>query len=193
MSDKYRLFTAVEIDSSCRKRLESAVRQLKQTGLFGSHSVKWVEPENMHITLNFLGDTDESEILQICRCMDQAAQTTPVFDLGLAGLGQFGRGRVVFADVVTGGEEFGELSRKLTKKFTAMGFSPPQKQYKGHLTICRAKKNPLKKPALNILEGFRNKNFGLFSVFLLNLYSSRLTSAAPVYTLMHSSRLSGAK
>jgi RNA 2',3'-cyclic 3'-phosphodiesterase len=192
MSNKYRLFTAVDIDSSCRKRVLSAIQELKECGYFDEEHVKWVEKENMHITLNFLGDSDETQIPDICRLMDAAAAETPVFDMSVEGLGQFGRGRVIFADLVSGEEHLRNLHRKLTERLQNIGFSSPQKPYKGHLTLCRARKKQIKKQALEVLEGVRNKNFGLFSVFFINLYSSRLTSAGPEYTLIHSSRLSEA-
>ena len=84
-----RLFIAVEIDEAVRRGLGALQRALTAPA---AH-IKWVRPENMHLTLAFLGDTEPDVAAQVKALMDQAAAAMAPLTVEVAGLGFFGSPR----------------------------------------------------------------------------------------------------
>src|SRR5881296_2667062 len=98
MPNRIRTFIAVEIDRSVRKQLEKLQEALAPT----ARDVKWVEPENIHLTLNFLGDVDEREVYAVCKTVQEIVAGRPAFEISVAGFGGFpnaNRPRVIWAGV----------------------------------------------------------------------------------------------
>src|SRR5438477_564251 len=70
--------------------------------------VKWVEPENLHVTLLFLGEVDEREVPAVCRAVEAVARQTPAFPMTVAGLSAFPtvrRPRTLIVPVTEGSAE----------------------------------------------------------------------------------------
>ena len=82
---KLRTFVAVSIPDDVRSRALAAARQLAAV----APDVKWVEPQSLHWTLNFLGNVDQREIAEICATVAEAALEHEPFDLELCGAGAF--------------------------------------------------------------------------------------------------------
>jgi len=81
-----RLFIALALPRSLRRSLERL--QNMQHGIYG---VRWVPPANMHLTLRFLGDTQESRLDDLNAALQRLA--APAFELTLRGAGEFGHGQ----------------------------------------------------------------------------------------------------
>ena len=77
MQRTVRTFIAVEISSEVRSRAARLISQLEATGA----NVRWVKPEQMHLTLKFLGDVDLREIPEVCAAVSQATADVPPFSL----------------------------------------------------------------------------------------------------------------
>src|SRR5437764_15200284 len=82
---RVRTFIGVEIGADTRKRAVALQQQLART----DPTVKWADPGGMHVTLLFLGDVDELEVLTVCRAVKEVAGREPPFQLRVAGLGAF--------------------------------------------------------------------------------------------------------
>src|SRR5262245_4784831 len=123
-----RLFTAIEIPATIRQPLS-----LIRAPLSGA---KWIEPENMHITLRFAGDLDG-------RTADEFAQTlagvcaTPL-PVMIAGVGAFGGRdpRVLWAGVETS-EGLNALYRANDRAARAAGLEPVERNFRPHVTLAR--------------------------------------------------------
>src|SRR5438034_642211 len=74
---RIRTFIAVDVGAEVRKRAAALQQQLTKTGA----EVKWVAPDQMHLTLLFLGDVDELEVLKVCRAVQEVAGREPPFPL----------------------------------------------------------------------------------------------------------------
>ena len=75
MKKTLRTFVAVEISRPIRARAGELIALLSGT----TADVKWVEPHNLHLTLKFLGDVHERDIIEVCRAVEQgAAEKAPI-------------------------------------------------------------------------------------------------------------------
>jgi len=89
-----RLFCAVEIDETVRRRLLEFQDELR-----GAAGIKWVAPENLHITIKFLGDVEASRVPRVAAALAEAASSVPPFEISIRGAGAFpglSRPRVVW-------------------------------------------------------------------------------------------------
>ena len=77
MKQTIRTFVAVKMNSAVRDCAAELIDQLREAPV----DVKWVEPENMHLTLKFLGEVDSREVHEVCRAVEQAADGVAPFEL----------------------------------------------------------------------------------------------------------------
>ncbi len=161
-----RLFIGLELPVSIQNRLEPLCSGLKD--------VRWVAPENMHITLSFIGDIAEgaAEDLHEKLC----GLSFEPFELSLAETGCFesrGRARAVWADVKGDVEALHRLHHKIQLAVETAGLTPERRKYKPHVTLGWLKGTPLEKlqafmSAHNTLKtsAFRVSHFSLFQSHL---------------------------
>jgi 2'-5' RNA ligase len=157
-----RLFTALEIPSE----IGQSMAQLRG-GLPGA---RWVDPENYHLTLRFIGDIDDALADEIADLLGQVARRK--FSLRIDGLDTFGgsKPRAVFAAVqpVT---ELVDLQAEHERIMQRVGLEPERK-YKPHVTLARLRDTSSRQVAdfLSLRLPFRSP---AFSVSRFVLYSSR--------------------
>ena len=61
-----RCFVAIDIDEHCRNELKKLVRSLRDGIIARSGDIKWVRVDSIHITLKFLGEIDDNELVKVC-------------------------------------------------------------------------------------------------------------------------------
>src|SRR5262245_7720701 len=86
---RLRTFLAVELDRAVRARCVALQQALGRSGA----DVKWVEPDNLHLTLLFLGEVDEREVPAVCRCVAAACAGQAAFTASVEKVGFFGNPR----------------------------------------------------------------------------------------------------
>src|ERR1700756_326576 len=86
---RIRTFLAIDVGPEIRERLVSLQQDLATI----QTEVKWVEPENLHLTLLFLGEVDQREIIDICRAAQKAVAALPAFTMSVEGVGCFPNAR----------------------------------------------------------------------------------------------------
>jgi len=167
-----RLFTALEIPSEI---VQSMARL--RGGLPGA---RWVEPENYHLTLRFIGDVDDALAEEIADLLSKVAR--PAFDLRIDGLDSFGgnRPRAVVA-AVSAVAELVELQAEHERIMQRVGLEPDRK-YKPHVTLARLRDTSSRQVAdfLSIRQPFRSPPF---SVSRFVLYSSRASMGGGPYVV----------
>lgn len=172
-----RLFLAVEISESIRARLVEL-----QRGLPGK--LKLVEPENIHVTLKFLGETPEARAAEVQGALKGLG--APAFESEAKGVGVFpspGNPRVLWAGVDRGAAEFVALSREVDRLLALLGF-PREKRFVPHSTLARVKfMDGAGRARLRaLLEAHRETAFGEWRVESVVLKRSVLTPRGPVYS-----------
>jgi 2'-5' RNA ligase len=177
-----RLFFAVDIDRATNARVNETIARLK--GI--DPSVKWVRPENHHITVYFFGETDETTKDSIDRIVEKAAAGIGAFPVRVGGISAFpsvDRPRVLWIGVENPGGELAKMhesirvsirSEKLPVNAEERGFTP-------HLTIGRVRER-CAPPLIREVKRSAEAAFGEFEVGAAVLYRSVLGREGPVYT-----------
>lgn len=130
-----RLFLAVDLSVDDRTALATVLQPLLP--LPG----RPVPPENWHITLRFLGGTDEVVADRLVYTLDEALTGGP-FDIRLAGLGAFPQPRrasVLWMGVEDDGGRLAELNRICESVVRTVGFDPEGRPFHAHLTLSRVR------------------------------------------------------
>ena len=136
----YRLFVAIEIPQAAKLALGAAQEQLGG----GQAAVKWVAPEQIHLTLRFLGDTNSQQLPQIGAAMHKALANHQPIQLQLAAIGAFPsllRPSVVWAGVGGATAALHRAQSSLEQEFVAIGFAREEREFRAHLTLGRVRRD----------------------------------------------------
>ncbi|MCK9573291.1 MAG: RNA 2',3'-cyclic phosphodiesterase [Candidatus Omnitrophica bacterium] len=174
-----RLFIAIDIPENLKEKLRVVSAKLKKCDL----DAKWVNSENIHMTLKFLGETQEEQIEKIKNIAASIACQFSKLELNTGGFGFFpneNSPRIFF--ISTDKEEIlKNISLKLEDKLEGLGF-PKEGRFKPHLTIARFR---TKKNIARLKDEIKNISIeGKFMASELILFKSMLTPAGPVYEKM---------
>lgn len=185
-----RAFLALDIPAAVRDALAEVQRQLDAPDA----RIRWVAPENLHVTLKFLGDVADEQVAEVLAAAEQVAgHLGPIpFDLrGIRLVPPRGRVRMVWAEIddKTGG--ISALHEQIEPALGALGFEPDAREFKPHITLGRIKfvrdHDALRRSA----EPYTDENFGPALASDLVTYSSRLTPSGPIYTPLAKAALTG--
>jgi len=176
----FRAFIAVEVG----ERIDWAPLRAELAGL--DRGIRPVRPEHLHVTLRFLGDTDEALVGAIERAMRAAVEGVPPFSVGLDGVGAFPtprKARVVWLGM-TGAEPLGRIASSLERAVVELGFEPEGRPFRPHLTCARVKSSGSGDRLAELVDRWRGHHFGEVRVDAIELKRSVLTPQGPVYTTM---------
>jgi 2'-5' RNA ligase len=184
-----RLFAAIDIDSQIRDRIEQIQRQLQRDLNLRGREVKWVRPDQMHLTLKFLGEVRDEMVTDVCQTVTQTAAQCGNFDLHIRGLGVFGRpARVVWVGTEPN-PALAALQTAMDSGFEKIGWDREQRPFAGHLTVCRVKTAAAGKKLADAVDPWQDEVFGTVWVDKVVLYESRLSSAGPEYSAVCTAQL----
>lgn len=129
-----RLFAGIKLEPKDALRALATDLQRELRG----ERIRWVRLENMHLTVEFFGETAEDRIPEIDRALAQAATATPAFAMALGGLGTFGgtrQPRVLWLGVQSDGLQ--TLHANTAAALREHGWQPETRPYAPHLTLGR--------------------------------------------------------
>ncbi|MEJ5342027.1 MAG: RNA 2',3'-cyclic phosphodiesterase [Thermogutta sp.] len=191
MKSKVRTFIAVEVDEGVRSRASKLIKQLRQSGA----DVTWVAPENMHLTIKFLGDVDYRDVYHVCRAVEECVATVEPFTVEIRGVGAFPsleRPRVIWLGVDLGAAEMEALNERVESALSAIGFPREGRKFHAHLTLGRVRKSGRAVEHLvAMLREYQDVEFGPTTVDQLVIFSSELLPTGPVYEPMGHAELKG--
>jgi 2'-5' RNA ligase len=176
-----RLFVAVEITEEIRKKLAEFQDTLKKADA----DVGWVAPENLHITLKFIGSIDEEEIGAVINIIKDSVIHIKSFDLDYTGAGTLPtekNPRVIFADVIDAGGILAKIHERLDNQFMALGVEHEDRKFTAHLTVGRIKTRRNVRKLLENIYSYDGFNFGSERVTQVVLMKSDLSPEGPIYT-----------
>lgn len=120
-----RLFAAIELDDAVRQAIQREQRRLERIASEGRSALRWVGPDQLHLTLAFLGEVPESRATMasqaLCRPLHESC-----FEMGFGGLGLFpplGAPRVLWLGVTRGSLEVIDTQREVMKRLEGAGVS----------------------------------------------------------------------
>ena len=177
-----RLFVAVEIPQEIRKVLSAIIEKISSVG-----GVKWVEIENTHLTLLFLGEQEEASLPAIVDSLRMAAKPLISFQIKLGGFGAFPNFRnpkTFFVPVKEGEKSLENLVERLSVALQERKISFGLKPFHGHVTLGRSKTLKGLPVVLDSLSGSLPELLGEMNVQHFVLFQSRLTEKGPIYTAL---------
>jgi RNA 2',3'-cyclic 3'-phosphodiesterase len=183
-----RLFVAIKIKPE--DRLILAIRKIKEDLV--ADNIKWVNENNLHITLKFLGDTPDKDVSLITRNLRNSLVGTGRFNFCIEGFGYFGNSR--FPRVLWLGIEDKEQLQKLYTHINRglENFGTPEKSsvFKPHLTIGRVREFGNMNKLLELEAEFAGETFQTATVNEVILFESFLKPTGPVYSVVEKIELS---
>jgi len=187
-SDTIRAFIAIELPEEIIAFIRKIQEGLRSYGF----KARWVRPENIHLTLKFLGDINKEDIKKAGDAIINAASENASMSLGAKGIGFFPgvkRSRVIWTGIAGQTRELADLQKTLDGKLDTVGFPKEKRPFKGHLTIARIKR---KIDARRLIDAM--KEFGRFEskTFIANevvLFKSELKPSGAVYRKLMSATL----
>ena len=189
-----RAFIAVEIPSSLQNRIQESTSGLRQT--LGNDLIRWVPPQNVHLTLKFLGDVSTSNLDLIKQMLTTEAAQHPCFEMQLEGIGSFPnsrRPRVIWIGLHAPAA-LESLQRGIESASARLGYTSEEKSFSPHLTIGRVKQNLSAPEIQHIRAGLEETKIGLLGtvhVDAAHLFKSDLQPAGSVYTRLFSAKCGG--
>lgn len=176
-----RLFVAVHLPDEMKEELYASFSGSVKGRVRG---LRFVPPANVHITLKFLGETDEGLIPSIEEALKAVAEETGLFTMNVGGAGAFPdvkRPRVVWAAVKDGRDELVQLAKAVETALESLGFERERRPFRGHVTVARVKVPAAAKAVGEVVAANEGRDFGSFEVKGFSLVKSELKPDGAVY------------
>lgn len=186
-----RAFIAIEVPDFIQKEIAFIQDRLRRAAA----SVKWVKPENIHLTLKFLGNIEPGWVDRILREMDHIAGDTERFTLYIKGIGCFPNmrnPRVIWVGVEDVEKRAASLQLRLDSSLESLGFPREERAFTPHLTIGRFKSPSGRKEILDEVHKLGIPSLGSLEAEEMILFQSELNPQGAIYTPLGRARfLSG--
>ena len=173
-----RMFVAVDIPDLLKEKIIEIEKQLDSLA-----DIKFVEKENLHYTLKFLGEVGQNQIEDVIEKIEKISKQFKKFKVHTRGVGYFGSPnfiRVIWIGCEEGSQELIEISKKLELELRYI--REDEYNFHPHLTIGRPRNIENKKKFLEKLEEMKNIDLGEFVVDKIILKQSKLSPKGSVYS-----------
>ncbi|MCP5096660.1 MAG: RNA 2',3'-cyclic phosphodiesterase [Chloroflexi bacterium] len=182
-----RAFIGIHLPKSVQDALLTVRRQL--SAQLPVRSVRWVQPDRMHLTVRFLGDTAVSHLSQIAAGLDQICASQTAMQLQLSELGCFPsqrRPRVIWAGLVGDVPKLQIVRTAIDEMLLPLGWEKDKRPFNPHLTLGRVKE-PYKVARVKWESEVEQ---AILAVTAVHLIESQLKPSGPEYIVRHSSNFS---
>lgn len=173
-----RCFIAVDVtDPIVGKQIQQIQQDLRATGA----QLKPVAIENLHFTLHFLGNQDESRIPELISIIRELKGEP--FELELVGLGCFrpSRPRIIWLGCTSGADQLIRYQKELGNQLRKGRFPAEKRQYSPHLTIARVRSGLNRSQLMKYVQQQANLQVGKLHIDSIKLKKSTLTPSGPIY------------
>ena len=190
-----RAFIAIELPPEVRNALGSLEAELKTSGA----DVKWVKPENIHLTLKFLGERDEKKIKETMRILDEVCAEKNSFSASVSSIGAFPNldaPRVIWVGIGNGSAQIKEIACELEERISKLGIPKEDREFSTHITLGRThsglKRKELTEKIKAIEINYSSRKDLKFEVNKITLLKSTLTPGGPIYEALKTANLKSA-
>jgi len=188
---RIRTFIAVDLAAGVKSRLAGLQDQLGRSAA----GVKWTRTENMHLTLLFLGEVEQLEVVSICRLVQQRARKHAPFVLEAAGLGAFPnprRPKILWVGLTEGVAELRALHADLEEGLLDLGcYRREDREYTPHLTLGRLSHDDREEEWGTILAKHADWQGGSSPVDEVLVMASEMRKNGPEYSVLGRGPLAG--
>jgi 2'-5' RNA ligase len=173
-----RAFLAIDLDDDLKPKIHKIIKEFKGIDT----KIKYVELQNLHLTLKFFGDIDTNGLEVLEKAISNVVAEFNPFNIKIRGCGAFPNTnhiKVIWVGI-DGDEIIKDLHDKLDKEFSRLGFDK-DKRFSTHLTIGRMKSAKNKNQVKEVIEDYADFEIGEMEVTQISLKKSTLTPAGPIY------------
>jgi RNA 2',3'-cyclic 3'-phosphodiesterase len=192
MNQTIRAFVAFPIPETITIRICDIQERLKSYRL----PVRWVKPENVHLTLKFFGEISLSTVNDIGKVLEDTVRVYAPLMFFIKGLGVFPnikKPRVLWIGISGDIKPLSEIQANLESNLEKKGFAKENRPFKSHLTLGRIKGDIHPENLFDILRSFSNFTSEPFEAKELVLYKSELNPSGALYTKLQTVYLDGPK
>ena len=171
----------MELPDSIKSLLEQVQQELKALQL----TARWVRPQNIHLTLKFLGNINPGDIENIGQAMADAAGDCAPFALTVGGIGFFPgikRPRVIWVGLGGATDALRNFQRNLANRLVTIGFPSEKRSFKAHLTLGRIRQAVNPNILGQTIQDYSDLGNLKFSVDRIILFQSDLKPSGAVYS-----------
>lgn len=175
-----RIFVGVFVDKEIFSKHLSLLKDEFDSLTFG----KWVEEENIHFTMKFIGDFAVNQIRQLKELIaDQLGDYSETLTFrGLATIPERGTPRVLYANIECSNCMLEETADIIDTKLTRLGIEPEKRAFLPHITLLRLKSSS--QGFRTIVQKHKDTTFGEMRGYRVSLIESKLTSRGPIYKII---------
>jgi 2'-5' RNA ligase len=186
-----RCFIAIDIDEKIRSALGDLQQQLQNGVDVKKGDVNWVNPDNIHLTLKFLGEIKDEKVAEICNIVKDVADRHKSFELDIESVGHFGgrSPKVLWVGTGKGAENLLELQEDIEESLASAGWPEETREFAGHLTLCRIRHPAAGAKLAQVSEDYKDFKLGTMPADSVSVYQSELKPSGPVYTLLGNYKL----
>lgn len=181
MSESLRLFVAVDPTDAARRRIADVQESLKRAVAARGWKVSFPKPENLHLTLKFLGSVPADRLPDLRAGLAEIGQTDR-FQICFEGISGFpGRRtpRILWLGVTEGAETLKTLAEQVDRCCARLGFEPEARELSPHLTLGRVKNG--RGSLASVVDNVSPKEAGPSLVTEVTLYRSELGPGGSTY------------
>ncbi len=178
-----RTFLALDLDEAIRGALSEAQAKLNAP----SARIRWTARQNLHVTLQFLGEVEEGTLAEICRAAERATAKIQPFNFAIQGLvcvPPRGHLRMIWANAVDSEGQLCQLHETLAEELAGLGFGKENRPFKPHVTVARIKHIKNAEAFRRSVSLYNDNDFGIQHAEKVTVYSSKLTPSGPIYVPM---------
>ena len=186
-----RTFIAIELPKEIKDSLSKVQDKLKTSGA----DIKWVSPQNIHLTLKFLGEIDDKKLDKITQILEEITKNSNPYPLRLSCVGAFPKinfPRVIWIGIDKGNTETKEIAKALEENIAKIGIPKEDRPFSCHITLGRVKSSLNREGLvenLNNLANYTEKEKLEFLVTKITLFESTLTPKGPIYEALKEASL----
>jgi 2'-5' RNA ligase len=181
MQQSIRTFIALELPPTVLSLLCTVQQELEQLKI----RARWVRPENIHLTLKFIGDIEPGDVDAICAAMTAAANEFSPITLTVRGIGVFPtikRPRVIWVGLDGDIRSLLALQSRLEDKLAEAGVAKDKRSFKAHLTLGRIKQPPGPAVIRQMMTEYATLSSDEFTCDQVILFKSDLKPSGAVYS-----------
>jgi 2'-5' RNA ligase len=185
MPDSIRTFIAFKLP----KNIISSISEIQNRFKSYAFKARWVNPENIHLTLKFLGNINHTDIEKISKTIINTVNGYAPVSLAVKGVGVFPgikRPRVIWVGLTGEIEQLTGIQNEIEENLEELGFPREKRPFRGHLTLGRIKGKINPKKLLDAMKKFEKFESELFIADKIYLFKSDLKSTGSVYTELKS-------
>lgn len=177
-----RLFIGIKFDKTTIEKITQSLKPFKKI----STPIRWVKPDNIHLTLKFIGEVNEDKRFQIEEILGNINFQADSIEIKISGFGKFGRKEDlnIFWAGINNNPDLTALYNEVESSLARINIERETRQFKPHLTLGRNRKRFNFKSFFPLIEKYANLPVVTFITESFQLFQSTLSPQGPTYSIL---------